>query len=198
MRCGTCATNLEHADQGAWCQTCFKVKYCSTECEVKDSPQHQTLCTLVEHLKANIPGFNHRLFVRNGRDPSAFLPSHEAYRELLAYGQKQLEKTPGAICYTTHPAQKLAEIQARAKANDLVILDPLHQLVLHIFSVNISCLKKILNNYDTAARKLFLTTCRRPQLVSTLGVPAVYFRDFWSQGERDICISVFLITPSEC
>lgn len=198
MRCGQCAVNLDHADQGFWCQTCFKVKYCSTDCEVKHSPEHQTLCNLVEHLKANVPGFNHRLFLRTGQDPSSFLPSHEAYQQLLTYGQKQLETTPGAICYTSHPAPKLAEVQARAKKDDLVILDPLHQLVLHIFSVNLNRLKKILHKYAAAPRKLFLATCKRPQLVATLGVPVVYFREFWADGERDIRLSVFLVTPSEC
>lgn len=198
MRCGVCQKALEHADQGFWCGSCFKIKYCSVDCEVQHAPHHQTLCALVEQLRAELPGFNHRLFLRHGTDTGALLPTHDLYQQVYQLGHRQLTAVPGgALVYTTHAPGKLDALRARARPHELVLWDPCQQLALHVWVMNRSQLKALLRPWPRAPRQLFLTLCQRPQLVTTLGVPVVYLRDFWQHGEHERCLSTFLIAPTE-
>lgn len=205
MKCAGCAKALPRALDGFWCTACFKVKYCSTECEVQHSPAHQTLCALVEDLKRRLSGFNHRLFLRDSGSQAsseAFMPSHETYQKLYHFGRTHLtqDQARSAICYTTHRVEKLDEVrqkQARAVTPGEVFVDPHHELVIHCFVAHRAHLKSMLKGLPSAQRLLFFSLCERPGLVTELGVPVLYFRDLWVAGEHDVRIALFLVTPSE-
>ncbi len=195
MKCAACKKEFLHGNEGAWCTSCYKVKYCCDDCEEKDAANHTTICRVVQELRT-VPGFNHRLFLKNG--DTAMMPSHQVYQTLHQFGSKYLKHVRGAVCYTTHRLEKLPEVEKKLKDTTTTasyLVDPLHQLIVHYFMIPMNVLKKMCKNIPRN-RQLFIDLCRRDDLAQ-LGVPVVYFREIWVDGEQDIKLATFLVSQNE-
>lgn len=194
MKCVVCALALPGAS-GRWCTKCLKVKYCSKQCQAQHTAAHHPVCAVVQDLKMHLSGFNDRLFLKHGPEDAALLPSPVTYRKLFTLGQQQLAAgARGALCYTTHRREKLEEVRQRHTAGELFV-DPYHPaLVIHAFFTPVAELKPWLALLSVKSRRHFRQLC---QLTTSDGVPMLYFREVWSEGEPNWRVSVFWVAETE-
>jgi hypothetical protein len=115
------------------CGGCFKVKYCTEECQRYDWIKHKYPCKLIQPLRGQ-PGYNDRLTI------GSYLQSI-----LYHHGKRYLSTSqPGAVAFVMYPASKKDFLESKLQNTNTSaswIMDPTGKFAMHYFCLPLVALR---------------------------------------------------------